>query len=221
MPGETVRTYAYDLQEKLALIRRREPNRVPDTETVLKEQLVLDLRDDLLRWEMKRRVKEEKGLTFIGLLQAAIDWSEEDEAQLPLASQSRPKARGAVNAAAPVEDRQCPLTMEMLHEEIRKLAAHQQELYLALKSREGGNSQPSTQRRRTPLKDSEGRYICYSCGEPGHTSRRCTKKADEGALAPIPTDRPRRYFLAIQNPGMGLRNTPPHRPLGTKQLSVS
>ncbi|XP_076730651.1 retrovirus-related Pol polyprotein from transposon 412 [Maylandia zebra] len=208
MSSETVRTYAYDLQEKLALIKRREPNRVPDSETVLKEQLVLGLRDDLLRREMKRRVKEEKGLTFIGLLHAAVDWSEEEEAQSSLASQSRLRTRGAVNAAVPAEDKPSPLTLEMLHEEVRKLAARQEELYLALQSRERGSSQQSAQRRRTPLRDSEGRYICYSCGEPGHTSRHCTKKLDAGALAPIPIDLAQVAFSGNPNAKGGAKKHP-------------
>lgn len=57
MQGEMIRSYAYDLQERLSRIQRREPGRVPDAESVLKEQLVLGLRDDFLRREMKRRVK--------------------------------------------------------------------------------------------------------------------------------------------------------------------
>jgi len=41
MPGETIRSYAYDLQEKLSIIQNRDPSRVPDADGVLKEQLVL------------------------------------------------------------------------------------------------------------------------------------------------------------------------------------
>ena len=43
MPGETIHSYAYDLQEKLIKIQRREPDKVPDTDSVLKEQLVMGL----------------------------------------------------------------------------------------------------------------------------------------------------------------------------------
>ncbi len=62
-------------------MKRREPGRVPDEESVLKEQLVLGLRDDFLRREMKRRIKEARSLTFAQLMQDAITWSEEEEAQ--------------------------------------------------------------------------------------------------------------------------------------------
>ncbi len=55
--GETIR-YAYDLQERLNRVQRREPARVTDAEKVLKEQLVLGLKDDFLRREMKRRINQ-------------------------------------------------------------------------------------------------------------------------------------------------------------------
>ncbi len=32
MQGETIRSYAYDLQERLSRVKCREPNRVPDAE---------------------------------------------------------------------------------------------------------------------------------------------------------------------------------------------
>lgn len=55
MPGETIRSYAYDIQEKLMRIRRRDPNRVPNAEGMLKEQLALGLRDDIRRNQGKSR----------------------------------------------------------------------------------------------------------------------------------------------------------------------
>ncbi len=79
--GETIRSYAYDLQERLNRVQRWEPARVADAEKVLKEQLVLGLKDDFLRREMKRRIKAEPELSFVELMQAAITWSEEEEVQ--------------------------------------------------------------------------------------------------------------------------------------------
>ncbi len=83
MPGETIRSNAYALQEKLNIIPEPGAVRVPNADGVLKEQLVLGLKDDLLQGEKKRRVKAEKDLTFIQLMQEAITWSEEEEVQVP------------------------------------------------------------------------------------------------------------------------------------------
>lgn len=98
MPGETICSYAYDLQEKLSIIQNQEPSRVPDAVGVLKEQLVLGLKDDSLQREMKRRVKAERDLTFINLMQEAITRSEEEEVQVPSNLRSSTRSRGVVQA---------------------------------------------------------------------------------------------------------------------------
>ncbi|KAI5609495.1 hypothetical protein C0J50_9467, partial [Silurus asotus] len=171
--GETIRSYAYDLRERLNRVQRREPNRVADVENVLKEQLVLGLRDDFLRREMKRRIKSEPDLTFVQLMQAAIVWSEEEETQTPSNVRSSTRAKGVVNVTA-AQDAPSALSLEKLHEAIQKIAARQEDLYQAVYGKGRNKPQPSHPQKQ-PLKDSEGRYICYSCGEPGHTSRYCSQ----------------------------------------------
>lgn len=164
---------------------------------MLKEQLVLGLRDDFLRREMKRRVKENTGLSFIEVMQAAITWAEEEETQMPDISKPSPRVR-VVSAEA--EQASSSLTLEKLHEAIQKIAAKQEELYQAVH----GNSRVQFQQsrpKRQPLKDSDGRYICYSCGEPGHTSRYCSQGAEPATV----TDRSRR---STQVPGTNIGNVP-------------
>ncbi|RXN16347.1 Transposon Ty3-I Gag-Pol poly [Labeo rohita] len=184
-PAETIRAYAYDLREKLYKVKRREPGRVPDEESVLKEQLVLGLRDDFLRREMKRRVKEEQSLTFAQLMQDAITWSEEEEAQPEGNLKTPVRARGAVQTTVATGDNSSPLTLEKLHEAIKKIAARQEELYKIVHDQGRFDLQPGVVRRQ-PLKNSEGKYVCYTCGEPGHTSRRCGQRkelSDRGAAS--------------------------------------
>ncbi|XP_076843062.1 uncharacterized protein LOC143487779 [Brachyhypopomus gauderio] len=177
MPGETIRSYAYDLQEKLSRVLSRDSKRVPDADAVLKEQLVLGLRDDFLRREMKRRVKDEEDLTFAQLMQAAITWSEEEEVPASSGTRSSSRSRGVVNAAAATAGASPTLTLEMLHEAIEKIAARQEELYEVVHSQEKAKLQQKRP-RKLPLKDSEGRYVCYTCREPGHTSRYCPRSEE-------------------------------------------
>ncbi|XP_042624230.1 uncharacterized protein cuzd1.1 [Cyprinus carpio] len=176
--GETIRSYAYDLRERLNRVQRREPARVADAEKVLKEQLVLGLKDDFLRREMKRRIKAEPDLCFVELMQAAITWSEEEKAQPSSNVRPSTRARGVVNAAA-AQDAPSTMSLEKLHEAIQKIAARQEELYQIVHAKERDRPQQSRPKNQ-PLKDSEGRYICYSCGEPGHTSRYCTQGGKPG-----------------------------------------
>ncbi len=143
-----------------------------DEESVLKEQLALGLRDDFLRREMKRRIKEEQSLTFAQLMQDAITWSEEEEAQSEGSLKTPVRARAAVHTTVATGDSSSSLTLEKLQEAIEKIAARQEELYRIVHGQGRVKPQPAGTRRQ-PLKNSDGQYICYTCGEPGHTSRYC------------------------------------------------
>lgn len=206
-PGEMTRPYAYDLQERLNRILRRDPDRIPNADAVLKEQLVLGLRDDFLRREMKKRVKEERGLSFIDLMQAAITWSEEEEVQNSSCTTTGPRPRVAMHAATAADSAASPLTMETLSEAIKKIAARQDELYEAFHS---ANRSYSAGRppKRTPLKNNDGQYICYACGESGHTKKWCPQRGTEARAPaprhPGPPDR--------STPGMSSAETAPRPP---------
>ena len=134
---------------------------------MLKEQFVLGLRDDFLRRETKRQEKAQPALAFLDLMNAAITWSEEEET--PEAA-ARGPVRGAVHATA-AEEVSSPLTLTSLHEAIQSLAARQEELFKTVHGRE--QAAMPTRPARPPLRDDEGRLTCYSCNQPGHTSRMC------------------------------------------------
>lgn len=168
LAGEKIRAYAYDLQEKLRKLKRRDPERVQDLDRMLKEQFVLGLKDDFLRREMKRQEKEQPARTFLDLMHASITWSEEEEA--PAASAAKGSVRGAVHSTI-VEEEPSSLTLKSLHEAIQSLATRQEELFKVVHDME----QAATASRpgKPPLRDGEGRLICYTCNKPGHTSRMC------------------------------------------------
>ncbi|KAM7167727.1 uncharacterized protein RBU57_006071 [Macrochelys suwanniensis] len=178
----------------MSKVERRDPRRVPDPDTVLKEQLVLGLRDDSLRREMKRRFKEEPSKKFHELMQAAIMWSEEEE--VPVAETAKPnphtRSGGLVNAAASEKALpQTQLTLESLSEAVQKLAVQQGEMLKVMTEVMKGNTSTNVPKyprapgsRRSPLKDELGRYICYTCERPGHTSRDCTLRRRPESRAP-------------------------------------
>ncbi|KAJ8366416.1 hypothetical protein AAFF_G00355700 [Aldrovandia affinis] len=176
--GEKVRAYAYDLQDKLNQLKAQDSTRVPDIDVMLKEQFVIGLRDDTLRREMKKEVKEKPTQTFSALMQAAIDWCEEEEISQDPSSKNQ--ARGAVHVAQAV-DPPTALSLQSLHDNIQKIAARQEELFRAMQGASDHQGRP----RRPPLKDDEGRLICYTCSEPGHTSRTCPRNQGKDGGGPV------------------------------------
>lgn len=185
MAGEKIRAFAYDLQEKIRKLKRRDPDRFPDPDAVLKEQFVLGLHDDSLRREMKRHAKTGPPSTFSALMQAAIDWSEEEEA--PLTTPAKIPSRGTVSAT--IAERDSVLSLQSLHESIQRLAARQDEFFTALQKADLG-IRSQVEVKRPPLRDQDGRLICYTCGKPGHTSRNCQQNKGRPHPAQVTVSEP-------------------------------
>lgn len=186
--GEKIRAFAYDLQEKLRRLIRRDEKRFQDSDSVLMEQFVLGLHDDSLRREMKRQIKAKESKKFSELMQAAIDWSEEEE--VLSAGPAKNPNRGTVSAASAESNSCAGLSLQSLHESIQKLAARQDELFTALQ-RAGQRNNPQGEVRKPPLRDQEGRLICYTCGQPGHTSRNCPQRRGVLPQANAPVTEPK------------------------------
>ncbi len=119
-----------------------------DEESVLKEQLSLGLRDDFIRREMKRRIKEERSLTFAQLMQDAITCSEEEEAQSEGSLKTPVRARAAVHTTVATGDSSSALMLEKLQEAIEKIAARQEELYRIVHSQGRVKPQPAGTRKQ-------------------------------------------------------------------------
>ncbi|CAM5165338.1 unnamed protein product [Eretmochelys imbricata] len=132
---------------------------------------------------MKRRFKEEPSKKFHKLMEAAIMWSEEEEVPVTETAKPNPHIRsgGLVNAAAGEKALpQTQLTLESLSEAVQKLAIQQEEMIKVMTELMKEKNPISMSKytrapgsRRAPLKDELGRYICYTCAKPGHTSREC------------------------------------------------
>ena len=96
-------------------------------------------------------------MSFAQLMQAAITWSEEEEAQTPSSARNSFHSKGVVNVAAGTGDSTSQLMMEMLHEAIKKIAIRQDELFQIVHSKE----------RVTP-QVGENKVKTYTCSKSGH-----------------------------------------------------
>lgn len=63
--------------------------------------------------------------------------------------------------------------LESLNEAIQRLAMQQKEILEWARAEKIDKNQSLQGPRCTPLKDSHGRYICYTCNKPGHINRGC------------------------------------------------
>lgn len=158
-PNETVRSFAYDLQERMRNITRRDIKRVPCSNLSLNEQFVSGLRDDGIRRSVKMKLREIPEIGFTDLMQLAIDWSEEEESTAPVGS-ARPKSTmSAAIVSSETGDTQTKLMQELLQQ--------QSEIISLLKQRQ------NTTKTSKPFRDEQGRILCFLCKNPGHVKKDC------------------------------------------------
>ena len=69
--------------ELLDRLQRVSPGVVHDRDRMLREQLMENVRDVHLHWELKRRVERDPAVTFLDVRKVALMWAEEVEAAAP------------------------------------------------------------------------------------------------------------------------------------------
>ena len=81
--SETISEFSHGLVELPDRLQRVAPGVVHDRNRMLREQLIENVRDVHLRWDLKRRVEHDPAVTFLDVRKVAIMWAEEVEAAAP------------------------------------------------------------------------------------------------------------------------------------------
>ena len=73
--GEDLRDFSYDLREQLDHVERLKPGCFPNSDEVLRDQLISGIRETTLRRELKEKVADKPRITFMEIRKVALRWS--------------------------------------------------------------------------------------------------------------------------------------------------
>ena len=82
MEGETITEYSHQLVQLIDRLENASPDHVVDRDTMLRDQLIENVREPYLRWELKKPVTSELESIFITcretLYQIEIFWQKQN-----------------------------------------------------------------------------------------------------------------------------------------------
>ena len=76
--GETLRSYSHALRDLQAKILKKQP-KMSDSDSALRDHFLENVRDSLLRKELRKFVRDHPSVSFLDVREEAIRWAEEDE----------------------------------------------------------------------------------------------------------------------------------------------
>lgn len=169
--GESLQEYSHALMELMGKVLKANPNAVPNSQVVLRDQFSENVQDHMLRRELKRLVRENTQLSLLDLRKEAIRWVEEGQ---PARNRHTRVAPQSCETQVTVTCEES-VTKQSELAELKNLVMQQQaQLDLIMKTLgtfEGVTpGRPRINRfRRTP----DGQPICIKCNQPGHIARYC------------------------------------------------
>ena len=172
--GETLRSYSHALRDLQAKILEKQP-KTSDSDSALRDHFLENVRDSLLRKELRKFVRDHPSVSFLDVREEAIRWAEEDE------KISAPRSRVVSSQEATSSEQPLSPSLASTMAEIMKTLQGQQKAIEDLASNIGkmnprqdiGRQRPLTQPQPPAFGNSMTANKCFRCGAANHFARNC------------------------------------------------
>jgi hypothetical protein len=174
---ETLREFSHALCEIYNRIYSRNTTIIPSRDQALREKFADNVRNPLLRKELKRMVRSNSSSKFLEVREEAVHWAEEDEKLPPI---KRNVSSEAVSTTQ--SNKEMDKVLQALEEQ-RKSIDNLSQTLISL-SRSNNNIQRNQGGRagRNPSLrgfDERGNRICFKCQGVGHIARDCVNNTSQ------------------------------------------
>lgn len=180
--GEDILEYSHALCQILRTVLKQDPNALANEKRVLRDQFIEDLRDPVLKRELRKFARGKPDSTMIDVREEASLWSIEESGHSKTSTSRSKEDSGDKEARCTVvmAHEQQAVTVDDLLKVVTEQGKQIRELTAAVKTltmqRTSSSDQAST-RPRVQLKFTEdGKPICLKCQGEGHIAKNCPKK---------------------------------------------